>query len=306
MKIDDLKKLLPEVIVENLSEEKLAKLGEEFDRLVEAKVDERTQVAVKCAETQFNEEANIKLQKLVCQIDEAHKKAFVETFNTLCEKCEKEIASVKAFYDKNVKNEAIKFRKRLCEQVNSFINKQIEKRLPTKQINEAVRNRTALDTLATFKNILNVDTASAMKAVQKPVMEAARAIKKQNKENKLLKEANAQLKVDIDKARASAYLVEHTASLAPEAKNFVRKVLGDANLEYIKENLDHVIAQYKKNVDSNRNALLEKTLASRYSKRDNVNNISRRSLVESTSQPRIQSPKTAEEQEISDIISNFI
>lgn len=306
MKTEELKKLLPQVIVENLSDEKLAKLGEEFDRLVEARVDERTQVAVKCAETQFNEEANLKLQKLVCQIDEAHKKAFTETFNALCEKCEKEISDIRNHYDVNVKTEAVKFQKNLCEKLSSFIDKQIEKRLPVTQIQEAVKNTAALDTLGAFKRILNVDTASAMESVQKPVMEAAREIQKRTRENRLLREDNEKLKREIEKTQASSYLIEHTASLQPEAKNFVRKVLKDAKLSYIKENLEHVIAQYNKNVDSNRNALLEKTLASRYSKRNNVNNISRRSLVESTTPKRVVNPKTAEQQEIQDIISNFI
>lgn len=306
MKTEELKKLLPPVIVENLSDEKLAKLGEEFDRLVEAKVDERTQVAVKCAETQFNEEANLKLQKLVVQIDEAHKKAFVETFNTLCEKYENEIKQLKHFYDVEVNKKAIKFQRNLCERISAYINKQLDKKVPTKQICEAARNVTAMDTLATFKSVLNVDTASALESVQKPVLAAARVLNKQTKQNKQLKEDNENLKRELSKSRAAQFLVEHTASLEPEAKNFVRKVLKDASYEYVTENIDHVIAQYKKNAEANRNALLEKTLASRYNKRDNVNNISRRTLVESTTRPNKVSQKTAEQQEIQDIISNFI
>lgn len=294
----ELKKLLPQVIVENLSEEKLSKLGEEFNRLVEAKVDERTQVAVKCAETAFNEEANAKLQKLVCQIDEAHKKAFMECFDATCDAYEKEISRIKRNYNTKIKEESISFQKSLLEKVSNFIDSKIDKALPTSMVRKACRNEAALDTINALKKVLNVNEASAMDSIRKEMMEGVNTINKQVKEKKELLEQNAQLKAKLEKAEASQYLIESTASLPTECKNFVRRVLKDSDTQYIKENLNHVIAIHNKNVESNRNALLEKTLAKRYSDKTKraSNNLSRKTLVESTAQaaaPTVVDPDRA-------------
>ena len=179
----DIKNLLPQVIVENLSEEKLAKLGEAFNRLVEAKVDERVQLATKCAQTAFNEEANGKLQKLVCQIDEAHKKAFVKAVDAICECYENQIAKVKRFYNTQVKQDSIAFQKKLLESVSNFIEETIDRTLPTTQLRKAVKNIAAMETLQSLRQLLNVDKASAMEEVRQPVMEAVRCINRQSKKN---------------------------------------------------------------------------------------------------------------------------
>lgn len=282
----NIKDLLPAVIVEALSEEKLAKLGEEFNRLVEAKVDERTQVAVKCAETAFNEEANSKLQKLVCQIDEAHKKAFLEAFDATCENYEKQLAKMKRYYTTKVKQDSIAFQKSLLEKVSNFVDAAIDRTLPTAQVRRAVKNIAAIETLQSLRQVLNVNEASAMESVRKPVLEATAEINRQSKKNRQLVAENAKLKEQLNKSESAQYLIESTAALPSEAKNFVRRVLKDADKAYIKENLNHVVSQYKKNVESNRNALLEKTLAKRYHGKSSVsNNFSRRTLVESAAQP---------------------
>lgn len=293
------------MIVENLSEEKLAKLGEEFNRLVEAKVDERTQVAVKCAEANFNEEANSKLQKLVCQIDEAHKKAFMEAFDAICESYEKELSRVKRHYNTKVKAESISFQKSLLEKVSNFIDAKIDKALPTTQVRQACRNIAAMDTIKALRQVLNVNEATAMDEVRGPVLEAVSCINKQVKEKKKLLEANAALQERVNKAEAAQYLIESTSSLPSECKNFVRRVLKDSDKQYIKENLNHVIAQHQKNVESNRNALLEKTLAKRYSdtSKRTSNNISRRRLVESTVQSANQLNVDPERAQINAIIA---
>ena len=300
----DIKNLLPQVIVENLSEEKLAKLGEAFNRLVEAKVDERVQLATKCAQTAFNEEANGKLQKLVCQIDEAHKKAFVKAVDAICECYENQIAKVKRFYNTQVKQDSIAFQKKLLESVSNFIEETIDRTLPTTQLRKAVKNIAAMETLQSLRQLLNVDKASAMEEVRQPVMEAVRCINRQSKKNKQLREANEQLKAQLSKSEATQYLIESTAALPTDAKNFVRRVLKDASKEYIKENIEHVISQYKKNIESNRNALLEKTLAKRYQKTNASvsNNFSRRKLVESAAQPVAQQKVDPERAQINSII----
>ena len=281
----NIKDLLPAVIVEALSEEKLAKLGEEFNRLVEAKVDERVQLATKCAQTAFNEEANAKLQKLVCQIDEAHKKSFVKAMDSICEAYEKQLSKMKRFYTTQVKQDSITFQKNLLEKVSNFVDTTIDRTLPTNEVRKAVKNISAMQTLQSLRKLLNVTKASAIDEMRKPVLAATHTINEQAKMTKQLKEENEILKQKLNKSESTQYLIESTASLPTDAKNFVRRVLKDADKTYIKENLEHAINQYKKNVESNRNALLEKTLAKRYhnAERSNVsNNFSRRRLVESS------------------------
>lgn len=305
---EELKKLLPQVIVENLSEEKLSKLGEEFNRLVESKIDERTQVAVKCAEAAFNEEANAKLQKLVCQIDEAHKKAFMEAFDAICERYEKENSNLKRYYNTQIKQEAIKFQKDLLERVSNYVDTKIDSAIPTDQVRKAVRNIGAIQTLDSVRKILNVNEATAKESIRKAVQEATNCINSQVERNKKLIAEKAELKKQLEKSEAAQYLIESTSALPSEAKNFVRRVLKDADKEYIKENLNHVVSQYKKNIESNRNALLEKTLAKRYSEKSKTatNNFSRRSLVESTARAATPVETDPERAQINQIIQQCL
>lgn len=300
----EIKKLLPQVIVENLSEERLSKLGEEFNKLVEAKVEERTQLAVECAQTAFNEEANTKLQALVCQIDEAHKKAFMKTFDAICEAYEAEISRVKRYYNTQIKQDSIRFQKNLLEKVANHIDSKIDSLVPTSTVKQAVKNIAAMQTLNSLRQMLNVNEATAMEEIREPILEANKCIEDKIKENKKLLEANTILKHQLDKAEATQYLVESTANLPSEAKNFVRRVLKDSDKSYIKENLAHVISQYKKNVENNRNALLEKTLAERYTEKSKsaTNNFSRRKLVESVAKQATTTEVDPERAQIQSII----
>lgn len=266
----NIKDLLPPVLTEALSEEGLKTLSTEFERLVEARVQERVENATRCAETAFNEAANAKLQKLVVQIDEAHKKAFFKAYNAITEDYDKEISKVKRFYNNDVKRESIKFKKELIESISNYIDEKVDKMLPTKQIRKAIKNNTAMQVLESIKKVLAVDEAAAIEVCRKPFVESTKIMNEQGKLIESLEQRNAELQNQLTEAAREAYLNEKTATLTEDAKNFVRKTLEGASLEYIKENFDYTLRHYKDSLARDKEALAKKTMNERAKMRKQV------------------------------------
>lgn len=277
----NIKDLLPTVLTEALSEEGLKTLSAEFERLVESRVQERIENATRCAETAFNEAANAKLQKLVVQIDEAHKKAFLKAYDAITEDYDKEISKVKRFYNNDVKRESMKFKKELVESISNYIDDKVDKMLPTKQVRKAIKNNTAIQVLESVKRLLAVDEAAAIDVCRKPFMESTKIMNKQGKLIESLQNRNAKLQKQLAESAREAYLNEKTATLTEDAKNFVRKTLEGASLEYIKENFDYTLKHYRDNLARDKEALAKKTMNERAKLR---NQVSRIQLVESKKQ----------------------
>lgn len=282
----DIKDLLPPVLTEALSEEGLKTLSAEFERLVEARVQERIENATRCAETAFNENANAKLKKLVVQIDEAHKKAFFKAYNAITENYDKEISKVKRFYNNDVKRESMKFKKELIESISNYIDEKVDKMLPTKQIRAAIKNNTAMQVLESIKKVLAVDEAAAIEVCRKPFEQSTKIMNKQGKLIESLEQRNVELQNQLNEATREAYLNEKTATLTEDAKNFVRKTLEGASLEYIKENFDYTLKHYRDSLARDKEALTKKTMNERAKARKQVARIQ---LTESK-RPVVQKP----------------
>lgn len=274
----DIKDLLPAALTEAISEEGLKTLGAEMERLIEARVQERIENATRCAETAFNETANAKLKKLVVQIDEAHKKAFFEAYNAITEDYDREISKVKRFYNNDVKRESIKFKKELIESISNYIDDKVDSMLPTNQIRKAIKNNTAMQVLESIKKVLAIDEAAALDACRKPFLESTKIMDKQGKLIESLEQRNVELQNKLTEAAREAYLNEKMATLTEDAKNFVRKTLDGASLEYIKENFDYTLKHYKDNLARDKEALAKKTITERTKIRKQVPRIQ---LVES-------------------------
>lgn len=267
---NNIKDLLPSVLTEAISEEGLSKLSTEIGRLIESKVQERVDHATQCAETAFNEAANTKLQKLVVTIDETYKKAFMRAYNVITEDYDNEISKVKRFFNSNIKRDSIRFKENLIESLSNYVDCAIDKMLPTKQIRKAIKNDTAMQVLESIKDILAVDKAAAMKAAQKPLKESVIVMDKQGKKIDRLVRENTLLHRQLNEANREAYLNEKMATLTEDAKNFVRKTLEGASLEYIKENFDYTLKHYKDNLARERETLAKKTMNERIKVRKQI------------------------------------
>ena len=292
----NVKDLLPKELLEAVSEQGLATLQEAFDKLVESKVSEQIQTAVKSAEVSLDAVLTERLQKLVAKLDENHKINLVKVVNAINENhaaevkeikakamnrinemrenANKAIANLKESYEHSAAIEADAFRKSITKELGAFITESIDKCIPYTEISKAVKNTKAFELLESFKHLLNFDETYQHESVKKPMMQAYNRIQKGQKENATLTNENAALKAELAKAQAviaeserKAYLAQRLAEIpSKDQRMFVERVLEKASLQFIKDNFEYTCKQYRTNVLKENAVLAEKTRSNAKSK----------------------------------------
>lgn len=300
------KDLLPQELQEAIKPEKLAVLQEEFDKLVESKVQSQIAVAVKAAEVSFDNAASERLEKIVLKLDESNKIALKKVYEKLTESHKAEmkalkeqaigiikrnkkayqnsLATLKEKYEVEASLAADNFRKNIVTKLNEFVTSQIDKRLPYKQIKEAVRNTQAIDVLQSFKSLLNFNEFYASKELKKPILEAHEMITESQKKEQMLTEKNAALIKELNESKAAiaeyerqAYLASKLAEVpSKEQRDFVKRVLENAPIDFIKKNFDYTLKNYRTTVLKENATLAERAKGEAKSRR--IAEISRKKL----------------------------
>lgn len=214
--------------------------------------------------------------------------------------------SVKHHYERKVMNEARKFKRQLVESVESFVNHNVDSLVPYEDIRKAMKNTTAMQVVESLKNVLAVDAVAKMEVIKAPLNEAAQIIteskhtnkKLLNENNKLratiqqkerelqrqLNESNAKIakaKKIIAENKRVAFLNERLATLPSlEQRNFVKNVMANQPIEFIKENWDYTVKQFRTRMNNEKAVLAEKANAERKSRR--IVEVSRRRLTEAS------------------------
>lgn len=272
------KDLLPQELQEAIKPEKLAVLQEEFDKLVESKVNSQIAVAVKAAEVSFDNATSERLEKLVLKLDESNKIALKKVYEKLNASHKQEmkqlkenaisvikrnkkayqnsLASLKEKYEVEAATAADTFREKIVSKLSEFVISQIDKRLPYKQIKEAVRNTQAIELLESFKSLLNFKEFYASNELKKPILEAHEMITESQKKEQLLTEKNAALVEELKESKAAlaeyerqAYLASRLAEVpSKEQRDFVKRVLENAPIDFIKKNFEYTLKNYRTTV----------------------------------------------------------
>lgn len=285
----NVKDLLPKELLEAVSETGLATLQEAFDKLVESKVNEQIQTAVKSAEvsldavltermeklvTKLDENAKINLVKVVNKLNENHlaeiseiKAKAVKRINEMRENANKAIANLKESYENKAAKEADMFRESITKELGKFITENIDKCIPYTEISKAVKNTKAIELLESFKQLLNFDAVYQSESLKRPILEAYHRIENGKKEISSLNEENESLKAELAEAKAviaeserKAYLAKRLAEIpSKDQRMFVERVLEKASLQFIKDNFEYTCKQYRTNVLRENAALAERT-----------------------------------------------
>lgn len=218
----------------------------------------------------------------------------------------KGMAGIKEYYEDKVMRDARKFKNGLVESVQAYLNKEIDDRVPYEDVREAMRNNTAMELVESLKRVLAVDAVTKMEVLKAPLNEACEIISKsKNDNNKLITENNklrdiiadkdrelerqlnesnrkiAKAKQVIAEAKRVAYLNERLSTLPSiEQRNFVKDLLDGQSIEFIKENWDYTVNQYRSRQAKEKAILAEKAEAARRGRQ--IAEISRRRLTEAS------------------------
>lgn len=241
---------------------------EAIQEALEAKID----LAVEAALEQQDEVYANKLTSLMESVDKDRTikmKKLMEAFDR--DKTAKLVKVVKK-YEREQQGDLVKFKKQLTESVSAYLDEFLNESVPAKDIEQAVKNKTAMNVLENLRKVLGIDLAVMKESVAGPIMEGKQEIDKLRNENAELKKNLKFLTEGKEKAEVKLFLEGKTSKYPEAKKNFLKKALGDKSLSFIKENFDYTVRLFEKQEKKQLEVIKEEALQNRKHKPDFVKN----------------------------------
>lgn len=249
---------IPEALKKVLTEEQINEIKAEFDKQVEIKVES--------ALHQYDDDALVQINKLEAQINENHArklKGIITKYNNLLE-------SIKAKHNSELNEEAEKFKVRLAEQVENFINNKINSIVSFDTIKESARNKAANIVLESLRKQLGVDSALMKESVRKPISKAKNSLNEAISYIKKLKAENTALNESLNSSKANLLIESKVANLDNKSADHMRRMLTGKDVKFINEQFDYIYGLYQEGQESRREAIRKEALKARNKKSSNI------------------------------------
>lgn len=243
MNIKDLiKSIDPEVI----TEETATVIAEAFEKAVEEKSKAQVELEVKNALLKVDEDHAVKLQKLIDAIDIDHTNKLQKVVNAINENHAIKLKKVIKKYDSLVEERAQQFSGKLVGEISNYLDLYLEKAIPSFQLEEAVANTYARNTLSKIKKLISVDPEYINENVRAALVTGKTAIDDLKSQlNESVKD-NIKINQELKAAKAALILESKTKELPQRKKEYVTRLLGNKDSQYIEENFNYVVEMFEK------------------------------------------------------------
>jgi flagellar biosynthesis regulator FlbT len=259
--------------LKNLFSEDVQKiLTEDSINAIEKAINEKVELAVEAALLEQDEQYADKLQTLVKSIDKDHTHKMKRIVESVDKDRTAKLVKVIKKYERDINYDLTKFKKQIVESIGSFIDTFIEESVPKKDIEQAVKNKTAYNVLENMRKVFAIDLSVMNESIAPAVMEGKKEIDALRKENEQLKRNTALLKEQKDSAEKRLFIENKVASFSEDKRKFITKALSDKSLDFVKENFDYTIRLYDKQEKKTREMIKEEALKDRKHKPDFVKN----------------------------------
>lgn len=255
--MDKIQKVLEQIGNEALPAEAKQAITEAFEAAVLAKVNERIELEVQNARQQLDEVHAGKLETLLEAIDQDHTSKLVAVLQKVDEDHTAKLQNVIKRYETILKEEAVKFRDNFMNEISNYLELYIDRTIPAQQIQEATQNVQARRMIDQIKKIVAVDKTFVNENIREALLDGKQTIDGLKAElNKTIQE-NVKLNKEFAKTRTALVLEKNTASFPTEKREFVMRVLGDKNPDYVKENFNYVVEMYNRDEQDNNQVIKE-------------------------------------------------
>jgi hypothetical protein len=249
----DIKQTLKEGTKDLLSDQVLGEIETVFNEAV----DEKANLAVTAALAKQDDDHAGKVQQLLEVIDDDHTKKLHRIVEAVSTNHSQKLLMVVNKFNHALQNEAVGFKDSVVGSVSNYLDLYLQKVLPEDMLEEAVTNKRATDLIGELRNILSVDMALAKDSIKTAVVDGKKQINEANTHLAAAMQENEALKQAILQVRSTA-LLEHLSTDLPEVKkNYVKKVLGDKDEQFIAENFDYTLQLFDKETDQHAEVLRE-------------------------------------------------
>ena len=210
---------MSEELLKDLSEESLTKIKE----AIEVKVKEKVSIHVEKALTEQDELYSSKLEQLLKAIDTDHSKKLEKVVEAIDTDRAEKLKMVVKKYEQALNNDAASFNAQLVESISDYLESFLEEKIPTADIQEAVRNKKAIAVLESLRNHLAVDAALQKESIKEAILDGKTQISEASQKLESVIQENAQLKSDLDSIKANLLIEQKSARLDESQKKYVKK-----------------------------------------------------------------------------------
>jgi hypothetical protein len=239
-----------------------------IQKALEAKVD----LAVEAALVEQDEVYAAKLGSVMESLDKDRTikmKKLMEAFDR--DKTVKLVKVVKK-YEREQQSDLIRFKKQLTESVSSYLEEFLNESIPAKDIEQAVKNKTAMNVLENLRRVFAIDSAVMKESVSDAILQGKTELDKLRNENASLKSNLKVITEEKNNTQVKLFLEGKTSKYPESKKNFIKKALGDKSLTFIKENFDYTVRLFEKQEKKQLEVIKEEALQNRKHKPDFVKN----------------------------------
>jgi hypothetical protein len=233
---------LKEATKDILSEENLKEIETAFNNSVDAKV----RIHVEKALMEQDEDYSKKLEKLVEAIDTDHTEKLNKVVEALDADRAEKLKTVINKYEAALVKEAAELKETLVESISNYLEKYLDEKIPSSEIENAVKNKRALNVLNNLREALSVDMALANESIKEAVVDGKSRIDEAAKQleasNKLVEE----LKTELSKVKADLALESKIQDLEADKKSYIRKMFAGKSAQFITENFKYTLGLYDK------------------------------------------------------------
>lgn len=256
---DQLKKAAADV----LSEETLGEIEQAFNESVASKAEELAQLRVEKALIEQDEEHAVKLEKLLEAIDADHTNKLKRVVESIDKSHTEKLKTVVERFRGEIDQDAKMFKEGLVDNISNYLDLYIEKQIPSEDIQEAVKNRHALNLLENLRKALSVDSAITNEHVREAVIDGKKQLDEAAGTLAQLKQENETLKESLQVKEASLTLDKLTQDLPVNKKRHLQKMFDGKSVEYINENFEYTLDMFEKSEADKIDALKEQATESK-------------------------------------------
>lgn len=242
METKNIVNILREATKDILTEDTLKEIETAFNDTV----NERVNIHVEKALTEQDSDYSNKLEKLLEAIDADHTVKLNKVVQAVDADRAKKLETVVEKYQTALNEEASKFKTNLVDQISSYLDLYLEEKLPTKELQEAVNNKRALEVLNELRGTLSVDMALAKESIRDAVVDGKAKLDEAASQ---LEDANSKvisLTENLEKTKAILVLEQKLSSLTPEKKEYMKKMLHGKSEKFIAENFKYTLGLFEK------------------------------------------------------------
>jgi hypothetical protein len=231
--------MLKDLIPQNL-------LSEESLNTIETAFNEKIKLHVESALTKQDNLYASKLTSLLEAINSDHSNKLTKVVEAIDQNNSKKLINIVKKYEKELNESAGSFKSQLVESLSTYIDAYIDEAIPTTAIEEATKNKQALAVLEGLRKTLAIDSALMSESIKDAVVEGKQQIDEATTKVDSLVGENNKLKKEIESMKKSVFIESNTAKMPDSKKEYLKKILSDKDLKFVKENFDYVSKLFDK------------------------------------------------------------